>query len=1174
MAHSTYQPGGTAATSSQVRATPAKPRHHAARVDEQEGRSVSFAANDGLGLEPEAQRAPPLRDGHEGHALVAVGPGVPGSLLLAGRAGLVSANPLPVQGAKIHRPLLRDDVLSRERLNGWLDRASVGRLALIVAEAGFGKTTLLADWARQTQRLTAWYRLEPDDRDWLTFIRHVVGSGRELDPEFAPGTFSLLLQLGPGGPTQAELIATLARELAEFGASTRDGFTLIFDDYHVIDDSEETQPIARAIIDRTGPGFSVILATRSTPRLPLGRLRARGALARLDGDALCFDEPEAERLFRDAYRQPLDPDVVTDLITRTEGWAALLSLVHTNLEESRGTDPRQLVHQLAEVRGDLYEYVAEEVIETLPDRLQEFLTRASLLRRIDVAPASLVYEAGPDEIRGLIDQGEELGLLARPDPHTPHRFHPLVQGFLQARLEAEVGPAGIQAMHRRLGFGLENSNWHASAAHFRAAHDYADAARVVDASLEQILAAGQFEGVQEFLDGSAGPQDRPAALVLRSRLEFARGSLGKAIQLARLAVNGADVGPHSGIALLNLATILGVSGFADEAMELAANALTHPLTEAQRQVAKATVLMWEAGHRGDLAAIADELRALAGRQDVEGHVRYASITRLNLAAVLMWLPEPEESLAASISAELGFRQSGAPDIEKGAALAARATALAHLGRLDEATSLLAQAASSHSVLAREEAALETAKLLSDLGDLDDAADALAHVGPTALDAGFLGLWALISGTLALRRGDIKSAESRLGQLLDSPCHDVGGELRGQLLRTRISVATKGGDAGLDAEVLRDIAIAQGSRPGRLLADILSAMAVGADLSGKVLQVSPEDGPILSALAEEMARNLHQMTSAARGQVSAEAIRYPARWRSALRHVLQDVSPARGSAFMLPVASLLARIGSAEDVALFRSLGSTNRAYRTHAAGLARRLAPSVLVRDLGVVEVLLGDRPVARPVRRKVLALLCFLASRPNQAATRDEALEALWPDLGPDTAANSLHQTIYFLRRVFEPDFREGFSAGYVVFDGEVVSLDDHLVDSSSRRCWRLIKGSGRAGQEHLSELLETYSGRFALDFAYEEWATDYRETLHAAVLAIMEGAISAAFDRRDFDRTIELAHAGLLLDPAADSVELILLRAYKASGRTRAAAEQYSHYSSLLREQLGVEPPPLADV
>ena len=117
-----------------------------------------------------------------------IGPGLPGSVLLGGRAGFVGVNPFPIIGARIHPPLLRADTLTRDRLNAWLDEAATGRVALVVAEAGFGKTTLLGDWARNSQRLTAWYRLDPDDRDWLTFCRHLVASGRELDPEFAPDT--------------------------------------------------------------------------------------------------------------------------------------------------------------------------------------------------------------------------------------------------------------------------------------------------------------------------------------------------------------------------------------------------------------------------------------------------------------------------------------------------------------------------------------------------------------------------------------------------------------------------------------------------------------------------------------------------------------------------------------------------------------------------------------------------------------------------------------------------------------------------------------------------------------------------------------------------------------------------------------------------------------------------
>ena len=126
--------------------------------------------------------------------------------------------------------------------------------------------------------------------------------------------------------------------------------------------------------------------------------------------------------------------------------------------------------------------------------------------------------------------------------------------------------------------------------------------------------------------------------------------------------------------------------------------------------------------------------------------------------------------------------------------------------------------------------------------------------------------------------------------------------------------------------------------------------------------------------------------------------------------------------------------------------------RPAALRITERLARPVYTVDLGRVEVFLGpDR--LKIVRRKVLGLLCFLSSRPTMAATRDEVLEALWPDLAPDTAGNSLHQTIYFLRRVFEPDYREGLSAGYVTYDGELVALSEALCDSLSRRCWRAIR-------------------------------------------------------------------------------------------------------------------------
>ena len=195
-------------------------------------------------------------------------------------------------------------------------------------------------------------------------------------------------------------------------------------------------------------------------------------------------------------------------------------------------------------------------------------------------------------------------------------------------------------------------------------------------------------------------------------------------------------------------------------------------------------------------------------------------------------------------------------------------------------------------------------------------------------------------------------------------------------------------------------------------------------------------------------------------------------------------------------------------------------------------------------------------------------------ACTRDEALDAIWPDLGPDTAVNSLHQTIYYLRRVFEPTYREGVSAGYLQFDGDVLTLDKALVDAESQRCWRLVAGARRGDTAAVEELVAAYRGTYALDFAYEDWATSYRENLHAAVLGVVEAGVRAATRDGDPERAITLAQRVLAVDPAADAIELELLRAYKLGGWHSAAAEQYAHYAAYLRSELGAEPPPYGDI
>jgi LuxR family maltose regulon positive regulatory protein len=1068
----------------------------------------------------------------------------------------MAAYPFPITGAKVHPPLLRADTLSRPRLNDWLDRAATGRVVLIIAEAGFGKTTLLADWASRSSRRTAWYRLEPDDRDWLVFLRHLVAAGREIDADFGAETLELILGLGAGGPSQADVVASIVREYGDFAARLSEGLTLIVDDQHLIDGSAETDRILRALIDRTGGGFSIVIASRSAPRLPVGGLRTRGGLSRLDGADLRFDVPETDRLFREAYRRPLDPDVVDQLIGRTEGWAALLMLVRTSLEDKAAPEARALVAQLSAARGDLYDFLAEEVLASLSPALTHFITRVSVLVSVDAETGSLVVDRPVAEVAGLIAEAEALGLLSRPDREAPHRFHPLVRDFLAAHLVAEVGEEAIRDLHLRVAHALEPTDWFGSAWHYRAGGQPEDAARVIDAALPNILAMGTVELTNEFLDGSAGRSDRPEALVLRSRLELSRDNAARARELAEAAATAAVGGANEAPALLNLARIRSLWGFDEESLQFASEARKLTTNPTQTSIADAFVLLGDLTKTGNLNDGADALRELAARQERDGLLWYRAVTLLNQALALEWAGQLPEALEVATTAESEMARLGSKGVERAAALVGRANILAKLGRSAESHRLAVQAFDLPTTVARSEAAFEACRLYTAFGDLADAQSALAiaELAPSHMN---VGLVQLARGEIALRMRDLTAAQEASKELDGQPCADIAGLMRSRLLRARVGLAT--GDANSLAqatEALR-IAEAQGSQPGIQAARALAALA---DDQGPVtLRVDPSNIYVLSMIAESLTTVSQRLSADTWQLVADEAYRRPSRWREPLLFDARAAGSER-------CAELVSTIGDEDTALRLRSLAADNKAFRPSAIRITHRLARQVQVVDLGHVELFLGSDRL-KVVRRKVLGLLCFLGSRPTMAGTRDEVLEALWSELKPDTAANSLHQTIYFLRRAFEPDYREGLSAGYVTYDGEVVSLSEELCDILSRRCWRSIRRIP-TDLGALDELLDLYRGKFALDFAYEDWADDYRGNLHAAVLAAAEAGMARHLNEGDHDSVIRIGHRVLAVDPDADGIELMLLRAYKQGGRHAAAAEQYAHYAAYIRE-LGADPP-----
>ena len=233
---------------------------------------------------------------------IAVGPGrttagPPKSFPLGGEV----VHEFPVQLAKVQRPPLRRETLRRERLLDWLKVKIHHRVVLVTAEAGYGKTTLLADFASHHRRPTMWYRLDEEDRNWVSFLHYLVAAGREIDPGFGTATKGLLAELGVAtGPSRDTIIATFMRELQGLGQG---GASLIVDDYHLVDDVPDVRVLIRELVTRAPERLSLVFVSRQQPDLPLARLRTLGEVAELTAADLRFDLGETERLFRDTYKR-------------------------------------------------------------------------------------------------------------------------------------------------------------------------------------------------------------------------------------------------------------------------------------------------------------------------------------------------------------------------------------------------------------------------------------------------------------------------------------------------------------------------------------------------------------------------------------------------------------------------------------------------------------------------------------------------------------------------------------------------------------------------------------------------------------------------------------------------------------------------------------------------------
>jgi len=397
---------------------------------------------------------------------------------------------------KMTIPRLREGRVARPRLLERL-RAATGReFVLVCAPAGFGKSTLLAEWVRGDRRGVAWLSLDAGDNDPARFWRHVAAAVDGARPGVAERA-SLLI----GGPSSSSFIPAVTALVNDLAESAED-VVLVVDDYHLI----HAQHVHRSfefLLDHLPSSLRLVVATRSDPPLPLARLRARGQLAELRAADLRFTLGETAQLMA-ATGHDLPEDLVMALGERTEGWVAGLQLAALSLQGRR--DVVGFVEEFSGSHRYVLDYLTEEVLDRQPEDVRTFLLESSVLHRLSGPLCDAVL--GRRDSQRLLESVERASLFLLPldGERRWWRYHHLFADLLRSRLARE-DPARAAALHRAAADWYEQHQLPDDAlGHALAGDDDEAAARIVETHLEgQLLRRNEGATLDRWL--TALPQE-------------------------------------------------------------------------------------------------------------------------------------------------------------------------------------------------------------------------------------------------------------------------------------------------------------------------------------------------------------------------------------------------------------------------------------------------------------------------------------------------------------------------------------------------------------------------------------------------------------------------------------------------------------------------------------------
>lgn len=426
---------------------------------------------------------------------------------------------------KLYMSRPRPSLVPRPRLVARLNQGLHGKLTLISAPAGFGKTTLVTEWIAAGERPSAWLSLDEGDNNPARFLQYLVAALRTVAPEVGQAAADALQS--PQPPPAQAILTPLINEIA----AVPNPFLLVLDDYHEVE-SPPVDELLTFLLEHMPPSLHLVITTREDPTLPLARLRARAQLTELRAADLRFTVEETAVFLNQILGLNLSASAVAALEARTEGWIAGLQLASLSLQgHQAGT--ADFIDSFTGSHRFVLDYLIEEVLQQQPGNVQAFLLKTAVLNRLTGPLCDAV--TGDDNGQDMLESLERanLFLVSLDNERRWYRYHHLFADLLRQQLHQSAAEDDIAALHVRASEWFEANGRELEAfQHAAAANDVARAARLIEGQGLPLYFRGEAVPVRQWFESlpEAEFEARPSLWVMYASVLTLTGRLHDTIE--------------------------------------------------------------------------------------------------------------------------------------------------------------------------------------------------------------------------------------------------------------------------------------------------------------------------------------------------------------------------------------------------------------------------------------------------------------------------------------------------------------------------------------------------------------------------------------------------------------------------------------------------------------------